>query len=392
MRHAQASISNRWTILLVLFIARTMVAVQFQTVGSAAPFLMKAFGIDFAGLGTLIGLFMLPGIFLALPGGMLGQRFGAERMTLVGLALMVAGGVLTALSASVAWFAMGRLISGAGAALLNVLLTKMVADWFAGREIVTAMAVLVASWPLGLALGLLLFTPLAAAQSWHAVMFAAALMAAASLALIATLYREPAGLAAGKRRASLRPGFDRREWLAVSLAGVVWAAYNVGLIVLISFVPALLTARGYSLVQAGLIASVLGWTLIPCAPLAGYLAQRLRKPDWFMIGGFAIAGTAAAAMPFAGAPLVPFAVLALAIGAPAGAIMALPAAALRAENWASGLGIYFTWYYLGMAVLPGAAGMARDITMSVAAPALFAAAMMAVALGGLLGFRAVCRH
>jgi hypothetical protein len=58
---------------------------------------------------------------------------------------------------------LNRLISGMGAVLINVLMTKMVADWFAGREIVPAIRILVASWPLGLALGLLLFTPTSAA-------------------------------------------------------------------------------------------------------------------------------------------------------------------------------------------------------------------------------------
>ena len=43
----------------------------------------------------------------------------------------------------------GRVISGVGAVLFNVVLTKMVADWFAGREIVTAMALTAATWPLG---------------------------------------------------------------------------------------------------------------------------------------------------------------------------------------------------------------------------------------------------
>ena len=45
-------------------------------------------------LGLLIGLYMLPGIVIALPGGMLGQRFGAKRVVLVGLALMTIGGAL----------------------------------------------------------------------------------------------------------------------------------------------------------------------------------------------------------------------------------------------------------------------------------------------------------
>ena len=39
--------------------------------------------------------------------------------------------------------------------LLNVLMSKMVTDWFAGKEIGTAMAVFLNSWPLGIALALL---------------------------------------------------------------------------------------------------------------------------------------------------------------------------------------------------------------------------------------------
>jgi hypothetical protein len=52
-----------------------MMACQFQTVASTAPFLIGSFAIDYAQLGVLIGLFRLPGIFTALSGGMLGQRF-----------------------------------------------------------------------------------------------------------------------------------------------------------------------------------------------------------------------------------------------------------------------------------------------------------------------------
>ena len=37
---------------------------------------------------------MLPGIVIALPSGMLAQRFGAERIVLSGLALMVVGGAM----------------------------------------------------------------------------------------------------------------------------------------------------------------------------------------------------------------------------------------------------------------------------------------------------------
>ena len=127
--------------LAVLFLARTAMALQFQTVASAGPFLIDALAIDFASLGALIGLYMLPGVVIALPGGMLGQRFGAKRVVLVGLALMAIGGVVMGLGSSFAMAAAGRIISGTGAVLLTVLISKMVTDWFAGREIVTAMSI-----------------------------------------------------------------------------------------------------------------------------------------------------------------------------------------------------------------------------------------------------------
>ena len=152
-----AVIQNRWLMLAVLFVARTTMALQFQTVASTGPFLIDALAIEFTALGVLIGLYMLPGVVIALPGGMLGQRFGARHVVFAGLALMTLGSALMGVTSSLTGAMAGRLIAGTGAVLLNVMFTKMIADWFAGREIVTAMAILVTSWPLGLAIGLLAF-------------------------------------------------------------------------------------------------------------------------------------------------------------------------------------------------------------------------------------------
>jgi predicted MFS family arabinose efflux permease len=184
-------IQNRWLILAVLFAARTVMGLQFQTVASSGPLLRDALAIDFAALGTLIGLYTLPGIFIALPGGLLGQRFGSKRVVLVGLALMAIGGVLAGVSTSYLLAALARIISGTGAVLMSVLMARMVADWFAGREIVTAMAVIISSWPFGLAVGLVLFGPLAASGGWPLVMNIAASAAALALLLVALFYRDP---------------------------------------------------------------------------------------------------------------------------------------------------------------------------------------------------------
>jgi MFS family permease len=152
----ERSMRNRWSILALLFAIRATMAFQFQSVAAVAPLLGRDFGVGLADIGVLIGLYFAPGIVLALPGGAIGQRFGDKAGVLAGLALMFAGGLAMTLSESWSGQLAGRLVAGTGGVLLNVLMTKMVTDWFAGREISTAMAIFVNSWPFGLAISLLL--------------------------------------------------------------------------------------------------------------------------------------------------------------------------------------------------------------------------------------------
>jgi predicted MFS family arabinose efflux permease len=368
-------VKNRWVILCVLFLARTVMALQFQTVASTSSFLIDALAIDFAAIGILIGLYMLPGVVIALPGGVLGQQFGAKRIVLAGLVMMALGGALMGFGTSFITLAAGRLIAGTGAVLFNVLVTKMVADWFAGREIVTAMGILVSSWPLGLALGLMAFAPLASACGWPAVMHLGALAALVALMLVAWLYGDPPDLpAAPPARLSL--ALARREWVLVCLAGAIWGIFNVSYIALVSFAPDLFRARGATLAEASTIVSLIGWSLIVSIPLASYLSERIARPNLIMAASFLIGAAAEIALPFTASALAPYVVLILVIGVPVGLIMALPAQALRPQHRASGMGVFYTWYYVAMAFLPGCAGLLRDLSGSAAAPVLFSAAML----------------
>jgi predicted MFS family arabinose efflux permease len=65
---------NRWFILAIIFLARMSMSYQFQSIASVAPLLAKDFGIEYAAIGSLIGFYMLPGVVLAFPGGMIGKR------------------------------------------------------------------------------------------------------------------------------------------------------------------------------------------------------------------------------------------------------------------------------------------------------------------------------
>jgi cyanate permease len=222
--------------------------------------------------------------------------------------------------------------------LINVTLTKMVADWVKGAQVVTAMSLLIASWPLGIGVALLIYPQIATALGWPTVMNAAAFSALLALVAIGWIYRDPPDHASAAPR-KFGVHLSKREWILASLTGAIWGTYNVGYIVLVSFAPEFFTTRGYSLERASSIVSLVGWLLIPSVPVSGYLVERLRRPDLLVFAGLGAVTIALAVLPSVSAPAALFFFIALLIGIPAGLIMALPANVLRSESLAAGMGV-----------------------------------------------------
>ena len=157
----------RWRILALLFLARIGLGFQFQTLASVSDNLVVAFGLDYAGIGLLIGLFMAPGLFLALPAGFSGRYASDRVLAVTGLCALAAGGVVSGSAADGWTIGLGRVLAGAGFLFATLYFTKMVADWFVGREIATAMSILVMSWPFGIAMGQVGYAWLADLYGWR---------------------------------------------------------------------------------------------------------------------------------------------------------------------------------------------------------------------------------
>ncbi len=264
-------IESRWIVLSVLFLVRTSMGFQFQSVASVSPFLVDQLSISYTEVGTLIGLFMLPGVVIALPSGVLGTRFGDKRVCVTGLFLMVLGGALMGLGQTYATVFAGRLLSGVGAVVFMVILTKIVTDWFAGKEIVTAMGVILSSWPFGIALGLVVQSAVANAYSWPSVMYLSSGACAVALVLLITLYHPPPTFSNVQEPSPVKFSLPWRELVPVSTAGLAWGCFNAGLVIFFSFTPALLVGRGMSATDAGTLVSVGLWVSLISLPLGGYL-------------------------------------------------------------------------------------------------------------------------
>lgn len=382
--------ANRWVALAIVFVTRTSMGMQFQAVAAAAPLMIFELGLSYAQFGTLFGVYMLPGAVFALPGGVIGRRLGERRVVVAGLALMVAGGLLTAAAGSFAAAITGRVVSGVGAVLMNILLTKLVSDWFAGKELSTAMAIMLTSWPVGLGIAAATLGGVAARLGWRSAVTTAAIAAAVGLLLMLLLYREaprPAGVTAEPPR-TLLTGRELR--LSIS-AGFAWGCFNSSLVTIIAFGPGLLIARGATLGDAGFVVSLAIWVTIVSIPLGGLLSDRLARPNLMIVAGSLVAAAATLLIPVVAPAILAFCLVGLVIGPPPGPVMALLPRALARERLTTGFSVFYTVFYLMMALTQPVAGLVRDRAGDPAAPIAFAAAVMAATVLGLAVFRHVER-
>jgi MFS family permease len=349
---------------------------QFQSIAAVGAFLVGDLGLSYTQLGTLIGLYLLPGAFISLPGGLLGARFGDRTVTLTGLGLMTVGGVAVTLGGAWPLVAAGRLVSGSGGVLLNLQLAKVVTDAFAGRELATALGGMLAAWPLGIALGLATLGGLAEATTWRTAVSVTTVLAAIGFGLILLFLRgAPRPPAAAAEASRGWWSITGREMALTLVAGLAWAVLNAGFILFLSFGPKLLVERGATPAAANLAVSWASFLSIATVPLGGAVLDRVGRRDPVMAIG--ILGAAAACGGLAlGGPAVLWSALVGLLVAPAAGVVALPGEALSPRSRNTGFGLFYAIYYAGMGGVPALAGYLVDRHGGAAALWLAAAAWL----------------
>jgi sugar phosphate permease len=237
---------------------------------------------------------------MQIPGGYLTDRFGGRRMLSVALTVTAAGTALLASAPTFGVAVVGRIVIGAGSAVILLPSLVVLARWFRTREYATIQG----GYLLLAALGSLVATvPLAVAAerwSWRAPMLADAgitLLGAGlswwvirndpselGLPPIAAVDPDAAALASSEERLSLRAGFRlwRTEptlWITSLILFASWGALQAfqGLWV----GPVLRQVRGFSTIEVGqsLFMFTLGVGLGPV--LFGWLSDRVvraRRP------------------------------------------------------------------------------------------------------------------
>jgi MFS family permease len=261
-------------------------------------------------------------LFMALLGGIFLDRFGIRRTGLVFTVLCALGGVITAYGVSdvfrgggpgyglmssflpgyspeLKMMMLGRLVFGLGAETQIVMLNKVLAKWFMGKELALAFGLKLGVARVGSALGMSVSPRVAASAGFNSALWLGAIVMMAGLVLfivymLMDLQSEKTLAAAAGGGA--RPASQKKIDFAGVLTLVKNRSYLLIVLVCASFYAVVFPfqdyladmlkhAYGYSEVKAGDFTSLIPWGAAVFTIIFGALIDKRGKRATLMIGG-----------------------------------------------------------------------------------------------------------
>ncbi len=150
-----------WLLLVTLHLITNFHRVSFNVV---ADLLTAEFSLTGAGLGNLAAAYTYTYLVMQVPGGMLVDRLGPRRISVLTGGALAAGSILLGVAPSAPVVFMGRLFLGFGGSVILINIFKFQASWFRPNEFATlsglalflsSLGHLLASTPLSISVGLI---------------------------------------------------------------------------------------------------------------------------------------------------------------------------------------------------------------------------------------------
>jgi MFS transporter, ACS family, glucarate transporter len=379
-------VTYRWVVLAVTVLAFMQTHVHRMAFAPLIPTFVDDLGLTYAAAGTIQTAYFWTYAVAQIPIGLVADRWGARRVMLASMAVLVAGALVFAASASYAGSIAARMLVGLGATAVGVQGMRLISEWFPAAERGRATGIMSSGGGIGGTLGFVLVPVIASAVGWRAGYALLALPAVVTLLAIAVGLRASGTVAPPARgggQGSLRRVLATRALWPLNAA--VLCSYG-GYFSFVTFVPAFLVRRlGMSDTQAGLVTGLVTAGTILSWPLAGALSDRFgrRKPIYLVSQTASALVCVAFALLGPSVPWLAVAALALAAGLLIGG-MILPFVVVvelfPPEQAATAAGVTNAACFVGGMVLPIVLGRVVDVSGSFAAAFLVAAAVQGLAL------------
>ncbi len=131
----------RFTILFFVSIIIYGSYFAYDTIGALAPLIIKGMGIGREQIGMLYSFYSWPNVIMVFFGGMLIDRIGTRKASLVFSGLVTFGAAMVAIAPSFGWMLVGRVLFGIGSESLIVAQSAIIARWFKGKELALAFGI-----------------------------------------------------------------------------------------------------------------------------------------------------------------------------------------------------------------------------------------------------------
>lgn len=276
--------AKRWGMLGVIYFYLLIPGMGMQTIPPILTAILSEFSLSYAQGGLLMSFFALPAIFIAIPAGMIADRYNQKTISIISLILVVAGTVLFFNSSNIQLMLLGRIIIGAGSAALFVLGPQIVAQWFAGKELGLAIGILNSSIPLSSIIALNLFSMIGERAGWRACFYPS--VGFPLVAIIVVLFfftRAPINKIQHRLQSQSIMQEVRHSGLSIWLIAASWMFFNMVIASLITFTPDYLQLNGYSAISAGLITSIIMWPSLVMCPAIGFVMYKLGRKHLIVI-------------------------------------------------------------------------------------------------------------
>ena len=368
----------RWAVLFASFYAFVAFAFAFQEVPPLIEPIMDEFTqITHAEAGLLMSIVLVPGIFLSLPAGLFGERYGVRRVGFASLVCIALSCLVTATANSFIMLLAGRLILGVGGTFVITTTPAIIAQWFTREELGKAMGIYGTNMPFATVIAFSSASISRQAYSWRFPFYISLAVGITAAAVFVVVVKE-GPFAEHKRRASMRQAIGNLE---VWKVGLVWLFFNAAVLSFTTWAPKLFESyQGMHEVYASFLPSLLMWAAILCVPFYGWMSDRTGRRRPFAIIGSLLMTLAFVASAYTSNLALVASILALGVTAAMvpPIASALPAEILGPSLASVGFGITGICLNLGAASAQPLVGFLLDVTESYTLCLLGMAALSAV--------------
>ena len=131
----------RYTVLIAVSLLTFGSYFAYDSVGAIAPTLIDALHIDREAIGQMYTLYSVAAVLSVFIGGLLIDRFGTRKASLLFSSLVTIGAAIVAVAPNIWILNIGRFVFGWGSESLVVAQSSIFARWFKGKELAFSFGV-----------------------------------------------------------------------------------------------------------------------------------------------------------------------------------------------------------------------------------------------------------